>query len=130
MQKAKGGDYTDALALAIPRLEGETKQKAREALANRFTRLKPKILLTYMEDGDPEIRRAAVLASAMRELRAHIPAIIERLADSEPTVVRAAHAALKTVTDKDFGPSAHATLAERNRAIEAWKDWWKRQGDK
>ncbi|MBI1917470.1 MAG: hypothetical protein HYS12_22450 [Planctomycetes bacterium] len=130
MQKGKGVDYTDALALAIPRLEGEAKQKARDALANRFTRLTPKTLLAYMEDVDPEIRRAAVLASAMRDLREHIPAIIERLADNEPSVVRAAHAALKTVTGKDFGPSADATLEERNRAIEAWKKWWKSQGDK
>ena len=52
-----------------------------------------KTLLAYMEDVDPEIRRAAVLASAMRELREHIPALIERLTDSEPSVVRAAHAA-------------------------------------
>jgi hypothetical protein len=130
MQKGKGVDYTEALALAIPRLDGEPKQKAREALATRFTRLTPKTLLAYMEDVDPEIRRAAVLASAMRDLREHIPALIERLADREPTVCRAAYAALKTVTGKDFGPPAEATRAQRDRAIEAWKKWWKDQGEK
>jgi hypothetical protein len=130
MREARGAEYTEALALAIPRLEREPRQKAREALANRFTRLTPKTLLAYMEDDDPEIRRAAVLASAMRDLRAHIPTIIERLKDSEPSVVRAAHAALKTVTGEDFGPSADATREERDRAIEGWKTWWKRQGSK
>jgi len=40
---------------------------------------------------------------------AHIPAIIARLSDSDPSVVRAARAALKTVTGEDFGPPADAT---------------------
>src|SRR5262249_31581154 len=125
LEKEKGVDNTEALALAIPRLEGQTKQKAREALANRFTRLKPDSLLRYIEeDPDPEIRRAAVLASAMRDLRAHIPAIIERLKDSEPAVVRAAHAALKTVTGEDFGPSADATREEHAQARAARQTLW------
>src|SRR5262249_31095464 len=96
MRETKGVQYTEALALAVPRLEGQPKQKAREALVNRFTRLKPDSLLRYIEqDPDAEIRRAAVLASAMREIRGHFPAIIARLDDKEPSVVRAACAALK-----------------------------------
>jgi hypothetical protein len=128
LRDAKGGDYTDALALAIPKLEGEARKKARDALATRFTRLTPKTLLAYMKDDDPEVRRAALLASAMREIREHIPALIAGLSDPDPSVIRAAHAALKTVTREDFGPPADATREEHDKAVAEWKAWWKRRG--
>jgi vesicle coat complex subunit len=89
-----------------------------------------RILRGYLQDPDAEIRRAAVLASAMKDLRDHIPLLIERLDDGEPLVVRAAVAALKAMTNQDFGPASGATAEEHKKAVAAWKDWWSRQGDK
>jgi hypothetical protein len=126
LRETRGVDYTEALALAIPRLDGDARSKARQALARRFTRLKVTSLQRYMKDVDSEIRRAAVLASAMRDLREQIPDIIERLGDADPDVVRAARAALKTVTRQDFGPEPGATREEHAKAVADWKAWWRR----
>jgi hypothetical protein len=130
LRDSKGVDYTEALLLAIPRLDEAARKKARDALRQRFTRLTAKSLLNYLKDTDPEVRRAAALASAEKDLRQHIPAIIGRLSDSEPSVVRAAHAALKALTEKDFGPAADATAEETEKAIAAWKAWWRNNSKK
>jgi hypothetical protein len=42
-------------------------------------------------------------------------------------VQRAAHAALKALSGKDFGPAANADARDRARAITAWRSWWKKQ---
>jgi HEAT repeat protein len=128
LRDSKGVDYTEALLLALPRLDDSARKKAREALKQRFTRLTAKSLFNYLKDTDPEVRRAAALASAEKDLRQHIPVIIDKLSDPEPSVVRAAHVALKALTAKDFGPAADATAEETDKAIAAWKAWWRNKG--
>jgi len=130
-QDGKGTVYTLALAGAIPRMNGEGKAKAREALANRFTRMTAVTLRQELKDDDPEIRRAATLACAMKDDKAHIPDLIPMLQDSEPIVGRAAHAALKSLSGKDFGPPSGASAQDVAHSVAAWKGWWdKYQVDK
>jgi hypothetical protein len=117
LQEARGVANTEALAFAIPRLDGEVKKKAREALTARLVRLKAESLLKYLEDEEAEIRRAAALACAAKGLETAIPKLISRLDDREENVRRAAHAALKELTRQDPGA---------NRAD--WEAWWKKQG--
>lgn len=126
-KEGKGPAYTLALAGAIPRLKGENKSKARDALAERFTRMKAATLRAELKDDDPEIRRAASLACAMKDDKSHIPDLIPLLDDPEPLVGRAAHAALKSLAGQDFGPAKDAQPNERAQAIAAWKGWWARQ---
>jgi hypothetical protein len=116
LQDTKGVENTEALAFAIPRLEGAVQQKAREALAARLARLKAESLIKYLEDDEPEIRRAAAVACAAKKLRAAVPRLIPRLRDREEMVAKAAHAALKDLSGQDLGP----TPAE-------WEAWWKTQ---
>jgi hypothetical protein len=127
MQKGKGPHYTEALAAAIPQLEGEPRRKARDALADRLTRMKDDTLAAYLQDEEAEIRRAAALAVAMKESKALTPNLISLLSDSETDVVRAAHAALKEMTGQDFGPAAKATREERDQAILKWLHWWSKK---
>jgi hypothetical protein len=127
LRDGKGVLFTEALVSAIPRLEGEARRKAREALAERMTRMSDKTLGSYLQDEDPELRRAAALAFAMKESKEHVPDLIRLLSDPEPLVERAAHAALKSLTGQDLGPAAGADRAERARAIAAWKVWWDKQ---
>ncbi len=130
MENGKGTHYTEALATAIPKLEGEAHHKAREALANRLTRMKDETLADYLQDDDAEIRRAAALAVGQKESKALTPHLIALLRDTETSVVRAAHASLKALTGKDFGPAAKATRDERDRAILRWTAWWSKQRKK
>jgi hypothetical protein len=130
-QEEKGTMYTLAIAGAIPRLSGDAKTKARDALATRFTRMTAATLRQELQDDDPEIRRAATLACAMKDDKSHIPDLIPILQDREPIVGRAAHAALKSLSGKDFGPKTGATSQGLINAVAAWKGWWdKTQEDK
>lgn len=130
LKDAKGTDNTLALAEAIRQLKGPTKTNAREALAERLSNMKASTLLAYMQDEDPELRRAAALAAAMKEDSTFVGKLIDLLNDPEKTVARAAHAALKDLTKQDFGPAADASEGQKADAIKAWKAWWKKQGAK
>ncbi len=129
-QSNKGVAYTQALADAIPRLSAPVQAKARDALAERLSRMTAGTLRARLKDEDREIRRAAALACAMKEDRDQVSALIDLLEDPQPTVVHAAHAALKSLTGKDFGPPAGATRDERSKAAASWKKWWERQKGK
>jgi hypothetical protein len=130
LRDGKGGVYTDALAQAIHRLYNPVKGKARDALAERLSRMTSETLSNKLRDDDSEVRRAAALACAMKEEKAHIPRLIEMFEDPELDVARAAYAALKELTGKDFGPGKDANRFAFSRAGDSWKEWWSRQGDK
>jgi hypothetical protein len=127
LRDSKGSEYTQALADAIPKLDGALKGKAREALAARLSRMTTKTLGEKMDDDAPEVRRAAALACAMKDEKAHLRRLIELLEDKEPVVARAAYASLKSLTGRDFGPDANASRAEVRQAVSAWRDWWSKQ---
>jgi hypothetical protein len=130
LRDGKGAAYTQALAQAIPKLTGEARAKARDALADRLKRMTAATLADKLGDEDAEIRRAAALAAAMKDERSHVPRLIELLSDPEPPVARAAHAALKSLTGQDLGPEPDATRADIAQAVQRWKDWWRKNGDK
>ena len=123
----KGVKYTEALATAIPHLSGAAKNNARDALSQRLAHMTATTLTDYLKDEDPEIRVAAALACDLKESKAHIPQLIEMLRDKESVVERAAHPALTDLSKQDFGPASNATAAERDKAIAAWQEWWKKQ---
>jgi hypothetical protein len=127
LRDGKGSAYTEALAGVIGRLEGSARRKARDALADRLGRMKATTLRAYMKDDNPEVRRAAALACTAKRSLDCVPELITLLNDTEPLVERAAHAALKHLTGKDFGPSADATRVEHARAVAAWRAWWKKR---
>jgi len=47
--------------------------------------------------------------------------------NSATLALSAAHAALKALTNQDFGPSVDATELERANAVTKWSNWWSRQ---
>ena len=68
----KGTEYTAALVKAIPRLTDERRALARDALAERLTRMTAKSLRTMLADPESELRRAAALACAMKDDKTHV----------------------------------------------------------
>jgi HEAT repeat protein len=121
---SKGVKYTEALALAIAVGKGKERLKLREALKERMTRMTEKTLGRYLEDEDAEIRRAAALGLAMKNSKTHLDALIHLLLDPQPFVERAAHAALRSLSGKDFGPKVNATEDEKRAAVKRWQQWW------
>jgi HEAT repeats len=127
LRDKKGADNTEALAIAIPYLSsGDVHVKAREALAERLSRMKAETLTGYLQDDTPEIRRAAALACAMQENKQYMPRLIALLSDPQPIVSRAAYAALKSLSGEDFGPASNADDAAVKRATADWQEWWKK----
>jgi hypothetical protein len=124
----RGVVHTEALAAAIGQLMGERRRQARDALAERLSRLRAGSLAAYLKDEDAEIRRGAALALAMKESKEHVPDLINLLADPVEGVALGARAALKELTQQDFGPAPGGTREDRARAHEAWRTWWKSRG--
>jgi hypothetical protein len=116
LRDGKGVQFTEALTEAIHRLDGIRKDQVRKALVERLARMKPDTLRRYLSDELPEIRRAAALASASKDLTSHIPDVIVLLRDRNPDVSRAAYAAVKSLSGQNL-PDDPA----------AWEEWWKRQ---
>ena len=85
LRDSKGNVYTQALVGSMNRLEGKRRKEARAALAERLTRMTAETLRVMAKDEDVELRRAAVLAMAMKDDKAHIPDLITALMDEEET---------------------------------------------
>jgi hypothetical protein len=124
---AKGSDYTQALVIAISSLEGERMKSAREALADRLTRMTSSTLRTMAKAKEPELRRGAVLAMAMKDDKECLDELIAAIVDPEDIVVRAAKAGLKSLTGEDFGPPANADAKAKQLAAKAWLQWYEKQ---
>lgn len=116
--KTEGNEYTLALALAIHSLEAEERKEARDLLVDRLADRKETTLLKYLTHEEPEIRRAAVLALAMRDAQETIEKIASLLLDPDAIVAYAAQISLKSLTGKDYGPVPNATQEEREKAMQ------------
>jgi hypothetical protein len=113
----KGPEYTEALATAIVRLQGDGKAQARKALARRLARMKEETVAEYLKDEDTELRRAAAQACGLKGLKGRVAALIGLLRDPQDVVAEAAHASLKALTKQPLGPDPGA-----------WEAWWKSLG--
>lgn len=127
LREGKGSIHTQALVVAIGRLDGDRLSEAREALAERLTRMTADTLRAMAKSDEPELRRGAVLAMAMKDDKNHVPDLVAALADDEDLVVRAARAGLRSLTGQDFGPGANATAGEKKIATDAWRNWLSKQ---
>ena len=67
--------------------------------------------------------RAAGLGAGLPEAVV-IPALIDRLGDSDPVVRLTAFEELRRRTGQDFGYLPWGDLSERNHAIGHWRSWW------
>jgi hypothetical protein len=127
LRESKGGAFTDALARAAAKLQGEAQREAREALSLRLKRMTPATLREMLKDDSREIRCAAAVACALKEDKQFAPDLIAALADADGMVTQSARTSLRTLSGKDFGPASDGTDADKAKAITAWKAWWAQQ---
>jgi hypothetical protein len=120
----KGSNNTRALVRIAEKADGDRKREARDALSERLCRMTPATLRAMLKANEAELRRAAVLACAMKEDQDHVPDLIAALLDPDDGVSRAAKAGLKSLTGKDFGPAAGASPVQKAQAAAAWRDWY------
>jgi HEAT repeat protein len=127
LRDARGVMHTEALALAIPRLDEDVRGKARDALAERLTRMTARTLRDKFADEDAEVRAAAARACGRKGAREQVPDLLRLLEDPEIAVLQAARSALKELTGEDFGPARDANRTERLLSVAAWYGWWHKQ---
>ena len=123
LRDGKGAANSQALADAIGLLDGEMKEKAREALFQRYLRMTPRTLRSRLVDGDPETKLAAAKAAAEQGATDAIPELVELVADSNATIRREVHRVLCALSGEDFGPLDDATAAEQVVAKQRWRRW-------
>ncbi len=99
----EGVTYTQALAGAVPQLHGKVQLQARQALAERLSRMTVETLRGRLKDDDTEIRRAAAAACALKAKDDLVPDLLDLLEDPEPAVVEAAQTALQRLTGREIG---------------------------
>ncbi len=124
LREAKGSEFTEALAQAIPKLSEDFQAEAREALTRRLTRLTATALRDKLQDDNLEVRCAAALACGRKIAKTHIADLLQLLDDPEMDVVVSARVALTELTGEDFGPTRDADPQGRADAAEAWRNWW------
>jgi hypothetical protein len=130
LKDSRGGSYTLALVNAANRLEGDRLKQARDALAERLTRMTADTLRTFAKSEEPELRRGALLAMAMKDDKSHIPDLINAVDDEDEFVVRAVSAGLRSLTGQDFGPRKNSNEGEKKIAKDEWSKWWNKQEKK
>jgi hypothetical protein len=116
LRDKKGITYTIALASAIPSLNPDLQQAAREYLVERLMRMTDRTLRDKLADDDDEVRRAAMFACARKKRKELVPDLIGLLDHSEQTTARLAEDCLKELTNRDFTAAA------------GWQTWWQREG--
>jgi len=116
LRDASGPVNTQALVEALYRTFGQARDDLRAALAQRLGRMNERTLRAYLQHDEPELRRAAAWAAALRDEKAHIPDLIPMLNDRDAGVRLTVHASLKAITRTDQGSEA-----------EAWLRWWNAQ---
>ena len=72
-------------------------------------------LRNMLSDESREIRTAAATACGLKADNQFVSDLISLLTEKDGLVVQAAHASLKTLTGKDFGPDSNATDADKTR---------------
>ncbi len=130
LQETKGPEFTQALTDAIPKLSGATQTKAREALADRLTRMRATTLKSYLEGDNAELRRAAATACGSKGVKELVPDLIALLTKEDGEVAQAAHDALKALTGQRIDLAKGASLTDRKVAAERWNAWWQANGSK
>lgn len=86
-------------------------------------------LLPMLTDPDVFVRMVTAQALDSLQARLAVPALIDRLGDDTITVREAALIALRNITGQRFGYEPDARQADRDRKVDQWRTWWRREGD-
>ncbi len=121
MVECRDSAYTEALVDSIYKAKRTIiKERVREALALRISRLNTRSIRTFMESDEKEHRIAAISSVSMKpeeRQKELIGDLIDRLSDRDSGVAKQAYDVLKLVTKQDHGLAAGP-----------WKKWWDAAG--
>jgi hypothetical protein len=124
LEKRKGKEAFEVLALAAAKEDKDIQPFARSLLVRQLYRQSPKILKEKLIDDRPEVRLAAVTVVTVRKLPWGFE-LINMLEDADKQVGQAVRKALVQLAGgRDYGPEAAASNEERSAAASRWREWW------
>ncbi len=118
-----GIQYTFAIAYAIPSLSGDIRKEARQYPRRSLVREEGNDAAELSGRRRCRGTPAAALALGMRDAKEKVGDVAKLLLDPEPTVVRATHASLVSLTGEDYGPAPNATEEEKQEAVKKYRAW-------
>ncbi len=124
LEKRKGKDAFDALALAASKSDKDVQPFARSLLVRQLYRQNTKLLKERLQDERPEVRLAAVTVITVRKLPWGFE-LINMLEDTDKQVGQAVRKALvQLAAGRDFGPETTSSTEDRAAAVSRWREWW------
>jgi len=124
LEKRKGKEAFDTLALAAAKGDKDIQPFARSLLVRQLYRQSTKTLKERLQDDRPEVRAAAVTVVSVRKLPWGFE-LINMLEDSDSQVRQSVRKALVQLAGgRDFGPASAASASERAAAVSRWREWW------
>lgn len=81
------------------------------------------VLELDLKHQDPRFRIQAASRAVTENRVDLVPALVENLSDPDPAVRMFTATALRKLTNRDFDFRPYGSEAEREEAIERWKDW-------
>ena len=85
-------------------------------------------LVPALGDEDLFVRMAAARVLGELGNSEAIPGLIDALGDAEPSVREAAVLSLRTLSGMEFGFRPGDAPGQREKRVEAWREWWERSG--
>ena len=86
-------------------------------------------LQPLLDDNDLFVRLATARVLGDLGNTSAVPALIDALEDSEPSVRETAVLSLRRLTKREFGFDPSARAADRERRIREWRKWWERSDE-
>ncbi len=113
LRESKGLIYTRVLSDTINQMpSGSMRDRAREALTERLTRMTKNTLSGYLQHEDRELRRAAAAAVGRKELNELASEVVPLIKESDTLVADEAYETLKKLSGRDYG-----------RDLRKWMQW-------
>jgi hypothetical protein len=129
LEQRRGEEPINALGKAAGALETDVREQARDLLTSHLARQGSKVVRAKLKDERAEVRAAA--ARAVAQFPALGGEILDLLNDDEDAVRESAHQSLVRLNrGTDLGPEPNATDTQRSAAVEKWREWWSKQGDR
>lgn len=122
LQRRDDDQAVATLAAIATDKEDPQRTHARALLVRHLLRQKTAQLKEWAKDPRAEVR-IAVAKAASHHQPPLTSSLIDLLSDEDVVVRTAAHAGLRRLAHKDFGPDDNASETTRKRAIQRWRDW-------
>jgi hypothetical protein len=124
LETRRGPEVFAGLGAAAANTTSDIRMLSRDLLLRHLGRLSLAEVVAQLENGEVEVRRAAVDVVLEKHPGA-LAKLIDRVADKDEGIRQQVRAALvREAKPVDFGPDPNESEAEIRKARDRWRTWW------